>query len=99
MFHYYCLISEVTPHLKPPLQSRIEEIQRLLTIQQTVQQASKQDNGANSIGAANNREKLLAELDDIVASECVYCGDIMIRSIDQPFILPEESNLVMEGWD
>jgi hypothetical protein len=42
-------------------------------------------------------EKLREELDDIVASECVLCGDIMIKSIDQPFIGDEELD-VATSW-
>ncbi|KAI8370705.1 uncharacterized protein BYT42DRAFT_99785 [Radiomyces spectabilis] len=42
-------------------------------------------------------ERLKEELDDIVASECVLCGDIMIKSIDQPFIGEEEAD-VLASW-
>lgn len=42
-------------------------------------------------------EQLREELDDIVASECVLCGDIMIKSIDQPFIGDEEMD-VASSW-
>lgn len=42
-------------------------------------------------------EQLREELDDIVASECVLCGDIMIKSIDQPFIGDEEME-VAASW-
>lgn len=38
-------------------------------------------------------DQLREELDDIVASECVLCGDIMIKSIDQPFIGDEEIDI------
>jgi hypothetical protein len=38
-------------------------------------------------------DQLREELDDIVASECVLCGDIMIKSIDQPFIGDEEVDI------
>ncbi|KAL1931607.1 hypothetical protein VTP01DRAFT_9750 [Rhizomucor pusillus] len=42
-------------------------------------------------------EQLKEELDDIVASECVLCGDIMIRSIDHPFIGDDELDVV-SSW-
>ncbi len=102
MFHSDCLISEVMPYLKQTAQNRVEEIKRSLAIHQSQQIKSNNDvlgDNSNSIAAANGREKLLSELDDIVASECFYCGDFMISSIDRPFILPEESSLVMEGWE
>lgn len=34
--------------------------------------------------------QLRSQLDDAVASECPFCGDLMIREISLPFILPEE---------
>lgn len=42
-------------------------------------------------------EQLKEELDDIIASECVLCGDMMIKSIDQPFIGNEEID-VATSW-
>jgi hypothetical protein len=42
-------------------------------------------------------EQLREELDDIIASECVLCGDAMIKSVDQPFIGDEEMD-VIAGW-
>lgn len=42
-------------------------------------------------------EQLKEELDDIVAGECVLCGEIMIKTIDQPFIGEDEVDVVM-SW-
>lgn len=38
-------------------------------------------------------EDLRYQLDDIVAHQCVMCGDIMINSIDVPFIGEEEADI------
>ncbi|CAG8658675.1 5183_t:CDS:10, partial [Cetraspora pellucida] len=38
-------------------------------------------------------DQLKDELDDLVASECVLCGDMMIKTIEKPFINEEESDL------
>ncbi|KAF3340737.1 vacuolar protein sorting-associated protein 18 [Carex littledalei] len=38
-----------------------------------------------------------AQLDEAVASECPFCGDLMIREISLPFILPHESE-EMASW-
>ncbi|KAF9974592.1 hypothetical protein BGZ73_001990 [Actinomortierella ambigua] len=38
-------------------------------------------------------EVLRDELDDIVASECLYCGELMIKTIDQPFVMEYEHEL------
>ncbi|GAB5585428.1 tethering complex subunit [Umbelopsis nana] len=58
--------------------------------------AALQGNDDASVMVARS-EQLKEELDDIVASECVLCGDIMIKSIDQPFISEDEVDVVM-SW-
>ena len=103
LFHSDCLITEVMPYLKQSQQKRIEEIRRNLSIGSSFSQMKTTNDvfadQSNSIAAANERERLLTELDDIVANECFYCGDVIISCIDEPFILPEEMSLVMDGWD
>ncbi|CAG8483434.1 620_t:CDS:10 [Paraglomus occultum] len=42
-------------------------------------------------------DQLKDELDDLVASECILCGDIMIKTIEEPFISPEETDL-LASW-
>ncbi|CAG8446869.1 13007_t:CDS:10, partial [Dentiscutata heterogama] len=42
-------------------------------------------------------DQLKDELDDYVASECVLCGDMMIKTIEMPFINDEESDLLL-SW-
>jgi len=37
-------------------------------------------------------------LDDLVASECVLCGDIMIKSVEKPFITDSEIEVV-RSWE
>ena len=36
------------------------------------------------------RDKLMADLDAVIAAECPLCGSVMIQSINQPFISKEE---------
>lgn len=36
------------------------------------------------------RDKVMADLDAIIAAECPLCGSVMIQSINQPFISKEE---------
>ncbi|CAJ0764682.1 7508_t:CDS:10 [Entrophospora sp. SA101] len=42
-------------------------------------------------------DQLKDELDDLVASECILCGDLMIKTIEQPFINGEEGDL-LASW-
>ena len=46
----------------------------------------------------SHREQVRAELDDLIASECVFCGDIMVKSIDKPFIADEDFDRVLAEW-
>jgi len=42
--------------------------------------------------------QLRSQLDDAIASECPFCGDLMIREISLPFILPDEDQHVL-SWE
>ncbi|KAJ3144566.1 hypothetical protein HDU89_008178 [Geranomyces variabilis] len=42
-------------------------------------------------------EALKEDLDELVAAECPLCGDLMIRSVDRPFIAESESD-VIRSW-
>lgn len=61
------------------------------------------DAAAADVGMRNNNsaipraEQLKDELDDIVASECILCGEYMIKTIDQPFIGDDETE-VLAQW-
>ncbi|XP_054749145.2 vacuolar protein sorting-associated protein 18 homolog [Lytechinus pictus] len=98
MFHSDCLITEVQPHLTPSKRIRISEIQSQLT---TLHGQRPQSSAASTEGATKREEidRLRNELDDIVAAECVYCGEIMIRSIDKPFIDHDEYEAVIKSWE
>ncbi|KAL3236879.1 hypothetical protein MRX96_022134 [Rhipicephalus microplus] len=97
MFHGDCLSSEVQQHSLPTKASRIEDIHRQLAM------LSGRDDSASLSSAAGlpsltTREKLMNELDDLIASECLFCGEIAIRSVDEPFIDPEAYEQVMNDW-
>ncbi|XP_064478428.1 vacuolar protein sorting-associated protein 18 homolog [Ornithodoros turicata] len=97
VFHADCLILEVQLHMIPTKRNRIEEIHR-----QLVSIGNRDDNVSVSSMSGpltqSTREKLMNELDDLVASECLYCGEIAIQSIDEPFICPEEFEEVVNDW-
>jgi vacuolar protein sorting-associated protein 18 len=40
---------------------------------------------------------LQTELDEIIAADCLLCGDIMINSIDTPFIDEDEEAEIL-AW-
>ena len=34
-----------------------------------------------------------------MAAECVYCGDMMIRSIDEPFVPTDDFESFISSWE
>lgn len=106
MFHYDCLFQEVTPHLTPLKQSRLEELQKKLaattqTSKSRHRPAPKDEGDTASLGKGNagtSREQIKSDMDDIIASECVYCGELMIKSIDKPFIDPKKFEEEKSSW-
>uniref|UniRef100_A0A672JBG5 Vacuolar protein sorting-associated protein 18 homolog n=1 Tax=Salarias fasciatus TaxID=181472 RepID=A0A672JBG5_SALFA len=106
MFHYDCLFQEVTPHLSAYKQGRLEELQKKLaaTAQSSKSRhrpAPKDEGDTSSLGkgsAGTSREQIKSDIDDIIASECVYCGELMIKSIDKPFIDPQKFEEEKSSW-
>ncbi|KAK2864365.1 hypothetical protein Q7C36_003519 [Tachysurus vachellii] len=101
MFHYDCLFQEVTPHLSAYKQSKLEELQKKLaaTTQTTKSRHRPKEEDTVSLGKGQgSREQMKSDIDDIVASECAYCGELMIKSIDKPFIDPHRFEEEMSSW-
>lgn len=88
-FHSDCLKNEILPNLKEKQRAKVQELYSQLYT------PSRTD---SSTVTPASRESVKNELDDLIASECLYCGEIMIRTVDQPFILPDEYESVLESW-
>ena len=107
-FHADCLLTELLPHLPASVRSRATELQRRITSDATggTQQGSATLQGGlhqtaatlASVPGAGEPSSLKSELDDLVASECVYCGDVMIRMVDKPFISDQDYDTVVRSW-
>lgn len=95
-FHSDCLISEVLPNLTAKKRSRVEELQRKMAEHEN----TKSQQITNELSSTNIPKHLdvKAELDDLVASECLYCGDFMIRSIEIPFIDELQEDESTNSW-
>ena len=101
MFHYDCLLQEVTPHLPTYRQVKLEELQKKLaaTVQPARPRPRPKEEDTVSLGAGQpSREQIKSDIDDIIAAECVFCGDLMIRSIDKPFIDPQKYEEEKSSW-
>lgn len=100
MFHADCLLQAVRPGLPAYKQARLEELQRKLGAAPPPAKGSaraKEAEGGAATGGPS-REQLKADLDELVAAECVYCGELMIRSIDRPFIDPQRYEEEHLSW-
>ena len=69
-FHCGCLLDEVARHLNEKGLEKVETLRKLLT----------------ASDAAAESAKWQSELDEMVASSCPFCGDLMISSIGEPLI-------------
>lgn len=96
----------MTPHLSTYKQSRLEELQKKLaaaaqTSKSRHRPAPKDDGDTASLGkgsAGTSREQIKSDIDDIIACECVYCGELMIKTIDKPFIDPQKFEEEKSSW-
>ena len=80
-------------HMPEELRLRVVELRSRIKGQEAkvLREASTQTDAASAEMA-----DLEAELDTIVASDCIYCGSIMIDSITQPFVTKEDAGDVVE---
>uniref|UniRef100_A0A673XNA6 Vacuolar protein sorting-associated protein 18 homolog n=1 Tax=Salmo trutta TaxID=8032 RepID=A0A673XNA6_SALTR len=108
MFHYDCLFLEVSPHLSTYKQAKLGELQKKLAAATQTKSRhrpspkEKEEGGDTaSLGkesAGVSREQIKSDIDDIIAFECVYCGELMIKSIDKPFIDPGKLEEEKSSW-
>jgi len=93
VFHFSCLIDEMMKHLDPTKQKRIIELQNKLKELEFGFSTKTNNNIRNATHSEDQPEHVVSEsdqlkeeLDKFIASECILCGDIIIKSIFKPFI-------------
>lgn len=92
-FHNDCLCTEVQPTLSAARKSKLANLQKRLTSLTEVELSNPTTNGLTQ------RDQLRTEIDNIVASECIFCGEYMIQCIDKPFISDENWDKIMKDWE
>lgn len=95
-FHADCLVAEVLPHLPVSVRARATELQRRTAAHCSVDEGAT--SSPSSLPSVPPEHGLKEELDELVASECVYCGDLMIRMVDKPFVSDDEYDAVVRSW-
>ncbi|PSN40464.1 Vacuolar protein sorting-associated protein 18 [Blattella germanica] len=90
-FHSDCLLAEIGPVLPSGKRNKLHDL---------LKQLNARDD-TTSLGSAtlSARDQVKQDIDSIIAAECLYCGEIMIRSIDRPFIEDEDYERVMKEWE
>ncbi|KAK9880904.1 hypothetical protein WA026_013235 [Henosepilachna vigintioctopunctata] len=92
-FHSDCLREELEPLLGPGKKNKLAELdRRLITL-------NRVDNVSVGSTGMSNVELCRMEIDNIVASECLYCGENMIKNIDKPFVDDAEYEKMKKEWE
>ncbi|XP_042519518.1 vacuolar sorting protein 18-like [Macadamia integrifolia] len=98
-FHAECLIAHVTGCSNQAQAEFVLDLQKQLSL--LGGESTYHSNGSvveEPIGSMIHADKIRSQLDDAIASECPFCGDLMIREISLPFINPEEEQQVT-SWE
>jgi len=76
-FHSDCLVAALTPMLSMNQRTKLVDLQRQLTA------ISNRPDDTNSVTSVSlsMRDQIKADIDQLVASECLYCGELMIEYI------------------
>ncbi|KAE8662302.1 Detected protein of confused Function [Hibiscus syriacus] len=99
-FHAHCLISHVTRCTNESQAEYILSLHKQLTLLSG--EVRRESNGGmanEAVTSVSATDKLRSQLDDAVASECPFCGELMICEISLPFIMPEEAQQVNTWGD
>jgi len=97
--HADCLTMEMQKHLDPVQRRRVQEIHQKLSSdsrRKIEHVGATEDSGVDDL--ESEADALTAELDDYIAAECLFCGDAMIKTIDDPFIT-EDEQAELSTWD
>lgn len=97
-FHSNCLIAHVTKCSGEAQAEYILDLQKQLTL--LGNEPRKEMNGGlteeEPIASMTPCDKIRSQLDDAIANECPFCGDLMIREISLPFLEEKDET---ESWD
>lgn len=96
LFHSDCIMKEIIA-IDPNYKGIEEKLNQLTMDQPKTGYPRSQNIFLNSISsqtkstAPDNRERLMNELNEIISSECVYCGSILPTYIDKPpLVFPDQ---------
>lgn len=102
-FHAQCLFAHVIKYKGKDERDQITDLQRRLAVLVNLgstTNASTNENEDLSLDATNTSpvDQLREQLDDAIAGECPYCGELMISEILRPFISVDEKDEIL-SWE
>uniref|UniRef100_A0AAG5DYN6 Vacuolar protein sorting-associated protein 18 homolog n=2 Tax=Anopheles atroparvus TaxID=41427 RepID=A0AAG5DYN6_ANOAO len=110
-FHADCLETAVVPLLAPQQTERLAQLKQSLAAAQagpdsglpaasTTGASGPQGATGGELagpGTVSHKEKLKSEIEAIIASDCLFCGEWMIDALDKPFV--ENWQQANSEWD
>ncbi|KAH7283931.1 hypothetical protein KP509_34G031500 [Ceratopteris richardii] len=102
-FHAQCLLGHIIKYKDKNETDQIMDLQRRLAVlfnSGSINNASIEDSENPSFGSASTPsidQVLCEQLDDAIAGECPYCGELMIKEISRPFISMDETDEIL-SW-
>jgi len=76
-FHSDCLVAALTPMLSMDQRTKLADLQRQLTAI-----SNRPEDTTSTISVSlSMRDQIKADIDELVASECLYCGELMIEYV------------------
>lgn len=76
-FHSDCLVAALTPMLSMDQRTKLADLQRQLT---AISNRPEDTSSLVSV-SLSTRDQIKADIDELVASECLYCGELMIEYV------------------
>jgi len=87
-FHVECFRNEMAQYMSPEKKKKIEELEAIISNAQARSDQAK--DVISTFPYDQSIEGATEKLNELVASECILCGDVMTSSLDLPFVLPDE---------
>ena len=91
------MVSHLNEEKKQRVQYLEFEIAREVPLK-TVMDSVRENESSNAVTGMSEIDKNKTELDELIASECLLCGDVMINSITLPFYNSSDISLI-SSWN
>ncbi|OQV21083.1 Vacuolar protein sorting-associated protein 18-like protein [Hypsibius exemplaris] len=97
--HEDCLLNTLRPHLASSKRLHIEDLKKQVELLKNHDDVNSVQSFGSATQSLSRRDAVKQELEETIASECPFCGLLMIKSIDLPFLLPEDyENSIATSW-